>query len=79
MAAYKHIFTPLRVGKVTLKNRIEVAPMMPMIAASDCGVGPEMIEWTRALARGGAGLVTLGDTCVDGNLSLAVGRLNSRF
>lgn len=75
MAVYRHIFTPLKVGKVTLKNRIEVAPMMPMIASSDCGVGLEMIEWTRALARGGAGLVTLGDTCVDGNLSLAVGHV----
>ncbi|MDY6825590.1 MAG: FAD-dependent oxidoreductase [Bacillota bacterium] len=75
MADYEHVFTPIKVGNVNIKNRIEVAPMMPMIASNDCGVGPEMIEWTRALARGGAGLVTLGDTCVSGKLSLEVGHV----
>jgi len=62
MVSYKHIFTPLRIGKMTVKNRIEAAPAQPFLAAMDGGITPELVEWEKAFAKGGAGIVTLGVT-----------------
>jgi len=64
MADFKHIFTPIRIGKVMVKNRIETAPAQPFLAAMDGGISREYIEWEKAFARGGAGIVTLGVTSI---------------
>ena len=62
----KHaIFQPLKVGPVTLKNRIEVAPAAPFLAGHDSSVSPEFFAYTCELARSGAGVVTIGVTNVD--------------
>jgi 2,4-dienoyl-CoA reductase-like NADH-dependent reductase (Old Yellow Enzyme family) len=58
VASYEHVFTPIKIGRLTVKNRIEAAPAMPILA-SICGdATQELIEWERALAKGGAGIVT---------------------
>ena len=57
---YRKIFQPIQIGKMTVKNRIETAPAAPRLASSDGLVTPELIEWTRELAKGGAGIVTVG-------------------
>jgi 2,4-dienoyl-CoA reductase-like NADH-dependent reductase (Old Yellow Enzyme family)/thioredoxin reductase len=64
MAEYTHIFKPLCIGPLTIKNRIEFSPVGPHVATSDGYVSRELIEWGRQFARGGAGIVTLGDTSV---------------
>jgi len=75
MSKYKHIFTPLKIGNITVKNRIETAPCMPFLATNDCDVSRELIEWERALARGGAGIVTVGDSPVSSEICMHVGHI----
>ena len=61
---YAHIFKPLRIGPLTVKNRIEVSPAEPFLCTRDGLVTDEFIAFTAAFARGGAGIVTVGDSPV---------------
>jgi 2,4-dienoyl-CoA reductase-like NADH-dependent reductase (Old Yellow Enzyme family)/NADPH-dependent 2,4-dienoyl-CoA reductase/sulfur reductase-like enzyme len=72
---YTHIFKPLKVGNMTVKNRIETAPCMPFLGTGDCDVSRELIEWERALAKGGAGIVTIGDSPVVSDIARHVGHI----
>jgi 2,4-dienoyl-CoA reductase-like NADH-dependent reductase (Old Yellow Enzyme family)/thioredoxin reductase len=72
---YKHIFTPLKIGRMTVKNRIETAPAMPFLATIDGDVSRELIEWERAFARGGAGIVTVGDSPISSEIATGVGHI----
>lgn len=65
MADYTHVFSPFRIGNVEVKNRIEIPPMLPCLATMDGFVTREMIDFYQAFARGGAGVVTIGDTAID--------------
>ena len=65
MDKYQHVFSPLRIGNVEVKNRIEFPPAVPILATPDGYVTRELIEWEKSLARGGAGIVTIGDTAID--------------
>jgi 2,4-dienoyl-CoA reductase-like NADH-dependent reductase (Old Yellow Enzyme family)/NADPH-dependent 2,4-dienoyl-CoA reductase/sulfur reductase-like enzyme len=65
MIRYKNVFSPFRFGNVEVKNRIEVAPAIPCLATPDGFVTRELIEYYKSLARGGAGIVTIGDTAID--------------
>ena len=62
MAHYPHLFTPIRVRNAYIKNRIESAPMSPS------GDVPfytrEAYEMYNSIAKGGAGIVTLGEAGV---------------
>ena len=64
---YQHIFTPLTIRGITLKNRIEIAP----ISVFDLDTTPERhpserdMQFFRMRAMGGAAVVTLGDCIVD--------------
>ena len=73
MGDFKHIFQPLKIGRMTVKNRIETAPCVPFLASIDNDVTPELIEWERAFARGGAGIVTIGDTPIMNETAARVG------
>ena len=35
MGEYKHVFTPIKIGRMTVRNRIETAPAMPFLATID--------------------------------------------
>jgi 2,4-dienoyl-CoA reductase-like NADH-dependent reductase (Old Yellow Enzyme family)/thioredoxin reductase len=63
MGAYPHIFSPIRIGELTIKNRIEFPPVGPLLGVNGLATR-ELIEWARNLARGGAGIVTLGDSAI---------------
>jgi len=52
MAGCEHVFRPLRIGRVTSRNRIESSPAIPFLASPDYFVTSELIEWHRAQARG---------------------------
>ena len=62
MSHYPHLFAPIRVRGVYIKNRIESAPMSPS------GDVPfytrEAFEMYNTIAKGGAGIVTLGEAGV---------------
>ncbi len=61
---YAKIFSPIKIGNMIVKNRIETSPAAPRLASPEGLVTPELIEWTRALAKGGAGIVTVGISMV---------------
>ena len=63
MSSYTHIFRPLKIGKITVKNRIEFPPVGTLYG-SNLPVTREHYEWGKQIARGGAAIVTIGDTAV---------------
>ncbi len=65
MSQYEHIFEPLTIKGVEFKNRIEVAPMVPCMATPEGWVTKELIEFYRPFAKGGAGIVTIGDSAIN--------------
>jgi 2,4-dienoyl-CoA reductase-like NADH-dependent reductase (Old Yellow Enzyme family)/NADPH-dependent 2,4-dienoyl-CoA reductase/sulfur reductase-like enzyme len=65
MSKYKHVFSPLTIKGVEFKNRIEVAPMVPCMATPEGWVTKEVIEFYRPFAKGGAAIVTVGDSAVN--------------
>ncbi|WP_458398075.1 oxidoreductase [Anaerotignum sp.] len=63
---YEHLFTPVKIGKVTLKNRFSVAPMGTGDMGGTRGEFKEnTIEYYLERARGGFGLIVLGSVIVD--------------
>jgi 2,4-dienoyl-CoA reductase-like NADH-dependent reductase (Old Yellow Enzyme family)/thioredoxin reductase len=63
MGEYPHLFSPIRIGELTVKNRIEFPPVGPLLGVNGLATR-ELIEWAGNLARGGAGIVTLGDSAI---------------
>ena len=62
---YPHLFEPLTVKKVTFRNRIFAAPnMMCRMDQNGCPTD-DMISYYANKAKGGAAVVTIGDTPVD--------------
>jgi 2,4-dienoyl-CoA reductase-like NADH-dependent reductase (Old Yellow Enzyme family)/thioredoxin reductase len=57
---YAHLFQPIQIGKLTLKNRITCAPIYNFLASYDNHVTREGIEFSKPVGKGGAATVTLG-------------------
>ena len=57
MNPYPRLFSPLRVGSLTLPNRIIMPPMGTRLATSAGGVTREQRQYYRVRAAGGAGLI----------------------
>jgi len=55
---FPHLLSPLRIGKVTLRNRI-VSTGHDTVLPVDCQVSPALIAYHAARARGGVGLIVL--------------------
>src|SRR3954453_10363022 len=64
--AYPHLFQPFAIRGMTVKNRIAMAPMESHLGNADGSVSTEAIAYYRERALGGAGLVVVEYTCVDG-------------
>ena len=65
MPGYEALLQPLKIGRLTAKNRIEAAPTLTCIAHADQSVSRELVEFYRAQAKGGAGLITVLETAID--------------
>ena len=66
---YPHLFTPVTIGKVALRNRVVMAAMG--MSQSDNGfVNKAVINHYAARAKGGVGAVVVEVTCVDAPLGL---------
>ncbi len=61
---YPHLFSPLTVRGLTLKNRLEYSPTVVLKCNADGTVGQAMLDFIRWQAETGAAWVTLGDTPV---------------
>ena len=66
---YPHLFSPVNIGRVTLRNRVVMAAMG--MSQSDNGfVNKAVLNHYAARARGGVGAVIVEVTCVDAPLGL---------
>jgi 2,4-dienoyl-CoA reductase-like NADH-dependent reductase (Old Yellow Enzyme family)/thioredoxin reductase len=57
---YPHLLQPIRIGNLTLKNRITNAPTYNFLASYDNHITRESIEASKPVGEGGAATVTLG-------------------
>ena len=62
---YPNLFSPIRVGALTLKNRLAFAPMVCNKCTLDGAVTDEMVSFIFNQANTGVGYVTIGDTQID--------------
>ncbi len=63
-ALYPHLFEPIRIGNLRLKNRIIAAPTSPSMVDRHGHFTPAMIAYLEEKARGGAAVVTYGEAIV---------------
>jgi len=61
---YPHIFSPLRIGNLRLKNRIIAAPTSPAMVDLNGHFTSEMTVYLEEKAKGGAAVVTYGEAIV---------------
>lgn len=62
---FPHVFSPLKLRSVTLKNRIEFTPMVSCLSNAAGEVTEEYLEFIRMQARSGVSQVIIGDTQID--------------
>lgn len=66
---YKSLFTPVKVGSITLKNRFAMAPMGPLgLGDPNGGWNQRGIDYYTERAKGGTGLIITGVTFSDGKV-----------
>lgn len=61
---YPHLFSPIRIGNIRLKNRIIAAPTSPSMITTEGHFTPEMIAYLEEKAKGGVAVVTYGESIV---------------
>ena len=61
---YPHLFEPIRIGNLKLKNRIFAAPTSPSMMTPEGHMTPEMAAYLEEKALGGAAVVTYGEAIV---------------
>jgi 2,4-dienoyl-CoA reductase-like NADH-dependent reductase (Old Yellow Enzyme family)/NADPH-dependent glutamate synthase beta subunit-like oxidoreductase len=62
---YTHVFEPIRIRGVQFKNRLELAPPSPNLASRDWKVTKEFVDFFRPFAKGGVGIIHVGNSIVD--------------
>ena len=65
MSHYQHLFTPLIINGMTIKNRIIMPPMGTNLASLNGEVSQEQLEYYELRAKGGTGLITIENICID--------------
>ncbi len=61
---FPHVFSPLTVRGMTLKNRVVMMPMGSDFAGHDGELSDEHIKYYELRARGGTGLIMVENVCV---------------
>ncbi len=62
---YKHVFEPIKVGPLVLKNRLQFAPLVCNMVTSSGKVTRDFIDFIDMQASTGAAVVTIGASPVD--------------
>lgn len=65
MKKFTHLFSPIKIGSITLKNRIEAAPMAIANHTAEGYLTSENIAVYEARAKGGAALINMGEAQID--------------
>ena len=63
--SYPHLFSPGRIGGVTLKNRIAMTAASASLSEPDGSMTEAMLAYYEARAKGGVGLILTEMVCVD--------------
>lgn len=71
MTAFPKLFSPFKIGSLSVKNRMVMSPMETHLCDKDGFVTDEIIAYYKERALGGVGYITLENTSVD-----PVGRIN---
>ena len=66
---YPHVFSPLKVGNQTLKNRIEFSPLVSNMVTKEGEITQDYINFVEMQAKSGAALITIGATPVNRGLA----------
>lgn len=61
---FKHLFSPLSVRGMTMKNRVVMMPMGSNLAEHDGSINDEHIAYYELRAKGGTGLILVENICV---------------
>ena len=64
---YSKILEPIQIGRLRVRNRINMAPMTTLYAGSDGEVTDQLMQYYAARARGGTGMVTVEGAYVNDN------------
>lgn len=62
---YSHLFSPIDVGGVTLKNRITMAPLYLGYAGEGGTITPLLLEHYRLMAKSGASMIVVENATID--------------
>lgn len=66
---YQKLFTPVKIGSVTIKNRFAMAPMGPLgLADAEGGFNQRGIDYYTERAKGGTGLIITGVSFVENDI-----------
>lgn len=71
---FKHLFKPIKIGKLQLKNRIIMPPMATNYATEDGYVTERLKAYLEIRAKGGAGLIIPGMSCIDSPVGKGIPR-----
>jgi 2,4-dienoyl-CoA reductase-like NADH-dependent reductase (Old Yellow Enzyme family)/thioredoxin reductase len=77
----KHLFSPLTIKGMELRNRIVMPPMGTLSANVDSTVSERQIEYYEARAKGGAGLVTveISEVHISSSMMMLIGIHDDKF
>jgi 2,4-dienoyl-CoA reductase-like NADH-dependent reductase (Old Yellow Enzyme family)/thioredoxin reductase len=70
VAPWESLTEPMKIGPLSVKNRIEAAPTLTCIAHADQSVSRELVEFYRVQAKGGAGIITVLETAIDSDRAI---------
>ncbi|MCQ2405766.1 MAG: NAD(P)/FAD-dependent oxidoreductase [Oscillospiraceae bacterium] len=60
----RDLMQPLKIGRLTARNRIEMSPAQPFLCTTEGLITEEFIAYNAEFAKGGAAIVTIGDSPV---------------
>jgi 2,4-dienoyl-CoA reductase-like NADH-dependent reductase (Old Yellow Enzyme family)/NADH dehydrogenase FAD-containing subunit len=64
MKSFEMLFTPIKIGRMEVKNRIVMPAMGTSLADREGTITDKLISYYRERAKGGAGYITVEHTCV---------------
>ena len=62
---YPHVFSPIKIGNMEVKNRIQFSPMVSSLSTPTGGVSSELLGYIKYQAQSGVGVITIGSTPID--------------
>lgn len=71
--SYSNLFQPGQIRSMTLRNRMVQSPIFTQYAGTYGDISDRLLEYHRARARGGVGLIITENTSVDWQLGRTVG------